>query len=384
MDFNLYFDPISLEKPDNYKVGKNLLGKKIFVHTANHPIPPRKHFDIAIIGAPEERNSINKGCAMAPDKIRAKLYQLTNPVEGLQIADFGNIKPGKKPTDAYFALRDVIYELMERGTIPLTIGGSQDLTFAAYLAMKKTKTPVNLVSIDSRIDVGKNIKDFDSYSYLNGIIFDKQQNLLSYSNIGQQAYLVSHKDMLLMKNLFFETFRLGEARQNIQNMEPVLRDAHIISLDVNAIRQSDAPGHAFPSPNGFYSEEICQLARYCGASDNVKNFGLYETNPAYDSNGQTTHLLAQVIWFFLEGTSQKSEINPRNKPGEFKKFIVNPDQFEKNMVFYRNPTSERWWMEVPKGEEGCIVISCAKEDYFAACNNDIPERWWHAFRKYNH
>ena len=76
MNLNHYFDPISLEKPANFEIGKDLFRSSIFIHTQNSTIKS-KEYKIVLIGVPEERNSINKGCSLAPDKVRTKLYQLS-------------------------------------------------------------------------------------------------------------------------------------------------------------------------------------------------------------------------------------------------------------------------------------------------------------------
>ena len=58
--------------------------------------------------------------------------------------------------------------------------------------------------------------------------------------------------------------------------EPVLRNAHIVSLDARAIKASEIDGSKNFSPNGFDGREICAIARYAGMSDNVSVFGIYE------------------------------------------------------------------------------------------------------------
>ena len=43
------------------------------------------------------------------------------------------------------------------------------------------------------------------------------------------------------------------------------------------------------------------LPRYAGISDKVTSFGIYEYNAKFDEKDQTAHLIAQMIWYFIEG-----------------------------------------------------------------------------------
>jgi len=383
MDLNLYFDPVSLEKPGNFNVGENLFRSNIFIHTQNSNIK-NLNFRIAIIGVPEERNTINKGCAGAPNLVRNKLYQLTKIESSKKIADLGNLKTGHKIEDAYYALRDVCYHLISNNILPVIIGGSQDLTYGIFLAYKKLKLPANLVTIDSRLDIGKSKQIFNSYSYLTKIIFEKNKYLQNYINIGHQGYFISKNNFQLLKKLYFESIRIGQVRQSFQNIEPIIRDSNLVSLDISSVKQSEAPGHAFPTPNGFYNEEICQLARYSGISDKLKSFGIFEINPDFDNNNQTTHLAAQIIWLFIDGYINRYNENPELKSNKIKKFIVNLNKFDRDIVFYKSILSNRWWIEIPTIEnkiEKTKTIACSYDDYIKACNNEMPDIYLKAFQK---
>ena len=167
-------------------------------------------------------------------------------------------------------------------------------------------------------------------------------------------------------------------------VEPVLRDCDIISFDIGVIRQSDAPGRINSSPSGLFSEEACQIARYSGLSDYANCFGIYEINPKYDQNNMTSHIAAQMIWYFIEGFSlRKSEV-PSAENSDYKSFIVSHDNMEHDITFYKSLRTNRWWMEVPIIKTGRkIMVACSIADYHQACDHDIPDLWWKSFRRIN-
>jgi len=265
MDIFAYFDHIELEKLNiSPEVKKN---KYALYHIDKNldksPACQLDQYKIAIIGIPEERNTKNKGTALAPDIIRKKLYCLNRPKTD-RIIDLGNLKAGKTLKDTYIAVGDIVAELISLSVLPLIIGGSQDLTYGNFLAYKQTNKKVNLVSNDPKFDIGYLIDDFDSSSYLGQIILHNGENLFNFTNLGYQAYYVNKEETDLMDKLNFDSYRLGKIRADIKESEPILRDADILSIDISAVKQAEAPAFYNPSANGFYGEELCQLARYAG------------------------------------------------------------------------------------------------------------------------
>lgn len=344
-----------------------------------------EEYDIAIFGVAEERNTSNKGTALAPDKIREHFYKL-NRAGKAKIIDLGNLRIGKSLKDTYIAVSDVVFELVTKNVAPIILGGGQDLTYGIYLGFDRLNQPINLVSIDPKFDLGYKKNDFDAESYLGQIILEKGKNLFNYTNLGYQAYYCNKEELNLINKMNFDAFRLGYMRSNMPDIEPVLRDASFLSLDFKSIKQADSPAHKYPSPNGFYSEEICQLARYAGISDKLSCFGIFELNPDYDLNCQSSSLAAQIIWYFIDGYISRNKDFPTEGTGRYTKHIVSFDRTETNVFFYQNNYNQRWWMEVqhPRNPQENLIIACTYDDYKIACKQELPERWLKTIQKLNY
>src|ERR1700739_990048 len=128
--------------------------------------PDLENVKVAIIGVGESRNSCgNDGCAAAPDKVRENFYALSY-IPLVTVADLGNILPGNTVKDTYFALEFVCGELLDRKIIPVIIGGSQDLTYANYVAYQRLQQTVNIVCVDSKIDLGEIDSEINASTYL--------------------------------------------------------------------------------------------------------------------------------------------------------------------------------------------------------------------------
>src|ERR1700749_4989737 len=223
------------------------LGDKITHFSVDFPDLEQKT-DIAIIGVQDDRNAVNNsGCALGPDYVREKLYQLFEGSYKTKIADLGNIRPGASITDTYFAVKTVVHELVKKKILPIIIGGGQDITYAQYMAYEELEQKVDLVVIDPRFDLdddGDNDGlETTSVSYLNRIFLHEPNYLFNYSNLGYQTYFASQESLRVMDKLFFDVHRLGELTGQIGVAEPVIRNATMVSFDIGAIRSSDAPGN---------------------------------------------------------------------------------------------------------------------------------------------
>ena len=317
-----FFSPVDVEKftPKNGFYSSQL-GVQIEIHNGNFPDLNSTEADIAIFGVLDDRNSINnQGCALGPDYIREKFYSLHTGNYRTRMVDLGNIKAGEKVSDTYAAVKMVVADLLKKNILPVILGGGQDITYAQYMAYSEMEQKVDLVVIDSHFDLdesAENTIETTSGSYLNKIFLHEPNYLFNFSNIGYQTYYVSQDSIRLMEKLYFDAHRLGDFNGKITSTEPIIRNANFISFDMSAIRSSDACANANSTPNGFYGEEACQICRYAGMSDKLSSIGFYEFNPAFDQNGQTAILLAQMLWCFIDGYYSRKKDFPLQPKSQY-------------------------------------------------------------------
>jgi formiminoglutamase len=389
MDISVYFEPIQL-KGFHYseKTSRKLIGDVVRAYLKPGDFPSLEQADLAIIGVGEERNAIfNTGCGLGPDAIRKEFYSLFQGNFNLRMIDLGNIRQGHRIEDTYFALTSTMSELLELNIVPIILGGSQDLTFAQYKAYEKIGRIINIAAIDPLFDLGTSGEKLDSRSYMSHIIMQQPNYLFNYTNIGFQTYFVDQQAITLMKNLYFDTYRLGMVRANMEEVEPMVRNADMISVDIGSVRASDAPGNANASPNGFYGEEICQIMRYAGLSDKLSSLGIYEINQRLDRQALTAQLAGQMIWYFIDGFYSRKGDFPPDKKKDMMKYTVSLKDFKDEVIFYKSNKSERWWMEVPirakhrERYERHHLVPCSYQDYQTACQNALPDRWWQTYQK---
>ncbi len=375
-----FLQPVSSKIIDFVRQQSNsTLGQKVLFHT-DEEFPNLDEVKIAIITVNEYRGAKLENETHDFNELRKQFYALFPGNWSVSIADLGTIQPGASIEDTYFLVKTLCEALVKQKCLPIIIGGTQDLTYPMYRAFDGLEQMVNLVTVDSKFDFAKeNALPFNSY--LTKIVVEEPNNLFNYANLGYQTYYNSQEEIDLVEKLFFEAYRLGEVSQKINIAEPVFRDANMATFDMMAVESAYSGNMLNFNPNGFSGKEVCALARYAGISDKMACFGIFNF---YNSIKEVS-LISQVLWYFIEGFNSRSYEYPFESKESYFKYIVPADNDE--LIFYKSNKTERWWIEIPflSGLDNKIkrntLLPCTHDDYLAACEQELPERWWKAQRR---
>ena len=359
---------------------KQILGKNISIHTQNTGLPELKGLTIALIGLNEHRNSFFHNSSYNVDQFRKIFYELYPGNWNLSIADLGDLPNGEKVEDTYFAIKEIGVHLKQMNIIPVFIGGSHDLMFPLYEVFQNFKQLVNIVSVDRSFDFSQEDELISGRSYMSKIIMEKPNVLNNYTNIGFQSYYCAEQEKDLMGKLYFDSIRLGQVLNQPALAEPVFRDADVVSFDMKCLSWHAIADPLKGQPNGIDSRTICSLTRYAGISDRVSFLGFFEI----PSTPMTDQLLAQMIWYLIEGVQLRFDEYPVNTRDFLKYSVTLSDQI---MVFYKSDKSNRWWMELTNNShlnnktKSTTLLACTEKDYLDAMEDKIPERWYNAIKR---
>lgn len=358
-----------------------VLGKSIQVYTEKLGFPDLEKVKIALIGVQESRNSYYPVMEYDIDAFRGEFYQLYPGNWTISVADLGNLPSGETIEDTYYALSEIAIHLRQLAITPVILGGSQDLTVALYRSFEQSNHWVNIVSVDNRFDFSQEEELISGRSYMSEIIMQKPSRLHNFTNLGYQSYLIAQEELDLMDKLFFEAYRLGYVLDHPQKTEPIFREADIASFDMKALSGLADGTLSQGMPNGIDSRTICALSRYAGISDRISILGCFDL-----TNSTTFHkLLAQIIWYFIEGFNNRFDEYPVATSQGFTRYIV--QMSDRELVFFKSNKSQRWWMEMRtenylnNKNHRSTLLSCTHQDYLDACNDVLPDRWWKASKR---
>ncbi|MFT7588654.1 MAG: formiminoglutamase [Limisphaerales bacterium] len=362
-----------------------VFGKQILLHRDAGDLPDLQDVKFALFGIKENRNDVDyRGGDISFDPIRKALYSLYPGNWKHSIVDLGDIEKGASVEDTYFAVKTVVSALLKKNIIPLILGGCQDLVYAQYRGYDALGNMVNMVNVDTSFDLGDADHPMSNKSYVGKIVVEKPYNLFNYSTIGYQSYFNPPGEIALMEKLFFDAYRLGHVSVDLTVVEPIMRDANIVSLDVTAIKSAELSYKNNASPNGFDGREICAISRYAGISNKVTSFGVYELKD-YGSAASAAMLIAQVLWYFIEGVNFRVADDDFSSEKDYTAYKVPID--DAVLVFKKSNKTGRWWIELPfisnvnNKLKSKTLLPCTYGEYLSATNQEIPERWYKARRK---
>jgi arginase family enzyme len=378
MNIRQYFDPIP-EFISSQKYSTNSFFN--FIHFHGETFPDLKGIQIAIIGLGENRGmSKGESIERSASEIRDKLFNLKKGHGLYKIADLGDLKRGTTLEESIQIMATVGESLIKKQILPLFIGGTHDLDLGQYLSYQNLEKLISMVTVDAKVDMEEEGTPSENHSQ--DIILHQPNFLFNYSHVAYQSFLVDKDLTGVMEKLYFDHIRLGHVKSNFKELEPIIRNADLLSFDVCAIQSSDAPGAADAQPFGLTGEEACQISKFAGMNEKLSSFGIFGYQPYYDDNrNKTASLIATMVWYFIEGFYDRKD-TLSFKGNDYVRYTVSLDLKPSTLIFYKSKRSEKWWMEIPHQDQDKFdrntIIPCSYQDYQMAQSGEIPERWINA------
>jgi formiminoglutamase len=324
---------------------------------------------VILIGCGETRGEHpNSKPNNGADIVRYHLYELYYWHPTVKIFDLGNIKSGNTLADTRAALLTVLELLNKEGKIAILVGGSHDLTFTQYQTFVRNKQIIDATVLDMVID----LKDEEAIlhdNFLFEMLTSSPSYVRNFSLMGFQSFATNPEIVETLDKLHFDCMRLGKLREKLDSIEPILRHSDMISIDMNVVKNSDAPCNTAGSPNGLHGDEICKVTRFAGLSDKCCSLGIYGYNPEVDTHELSAKLIAQMIWYFIDGVYAKMQEAPLSDKAQFLEYNVMVNGAY--TLFIKSKSTNRWWVQLPDKS----FYPCSYDDYKTASNGLIPEVW---------
>jgi formiminoglutamase len=273
-------------------------------------------YDAVLVGEPFDRAVIGrKGAAQGPHAIREALAGVkTHHFDGPGVGTVGDAG------DAYLAvdsgdelpettrdlqrhLRVVAGAVHDGDSFPVFIGGDNSLTYANCLPLLAEGT-LGVVNLDAHLDVREVREDATSgtpYRQLFGAGLD------AYACVGARHFETSseYADYVRDRGGVVVTSETvgrdvdGAAERALAAMGDV--DRVYLSLDVDALDATAAPGVSAPTPGGITTRECFRLCSLLAREERLAGFEVVECAPPLDREGRTVDAAARAIAHVLAG-----------------------------------------------------------------------------------
>ena len=272
--------------------------------------------DVAVVGVPFDTGvTYRVGGRFGPNAIRAASVMLrpynanleVAPFDLLSCVDYGDVAivPGYTKR-SYGAIEEAVRPIVERGVVPLLIGGDHACTLP-HLRATKSRGPVAVIDFDSHTDA------WDSYfgeKYNHGTWMRRaiEEGLVDTDHsieIGLRGPIYAAEDWTdLRTELGLEylttedVLRLGSEAIAKRIRERIDDRPAFVSFDIDVVDPAFAPGTGTPEPGGLSAHQALSIVRGLTGIDFV-GFDVVEVIPAYDPAGQTAFLAANLAYEML-------------------------------------------------------------------------------------
>lgn len=279
--------------------------------------------DIAIMGVPFDTGvSFRPGARFGPTHVReiSRLIrpynpaQDTSPFELVQVADAGDIVANPFNLDeAVSQIETAANELHESVDKIVTIGGDHTIALPLLRAAHKKHGPVTVLHFDAHLDT------WDTYfgaPTTHGTPFRRASeegliNMETSMHFGIRGPLYGKKDLaddtMLGFSVITSEFVEEEGIQAaIDRMRARIGDTPLyISIDIDVLDPSHAPGTGTPEAGGLTSRELLRAIRGI-AELNIVGADVVEVAPAYDHAQITGVAASHVVYELLTAMARRS------------------------------------------------------------------------------
>lgn len=266
---------------------------------------------IVILGCPQDegvkRNKGRPGARKAPGEIRRALYKLaaSEKIKRKRIYDAGDVLQELPLEKIHDRMWKAVQEILAAGKNMVILGGGNDISYPDCAALSEIRKNLTVFNIDRHFDVREMEPRNSGTPYR--LLLDKCHiQPEKFYELGSENYTNSPVYKKYLEDKGAHVIPLEEWRK--AGISAVLKeaverhksDAHFWGFDMDAVRNSDAPGVSAGLPTGLSADEIIAAAAFAGAATYFGILEITEHNPDFDIDGRTAKLAAIMIYRYLE------------------------------------------------------------------------------------
>ncbi len=246
--------------------------------------------DTILVGFPIDQGTENKGCKETPFEIRKNFENFYFPEDSKlkNVFDASDIVEEEKFEKTIKKIKLKLNNLLKYKKKIVSIGGNHSISVPIVKAFNENYKNLGIIFIDAHPDCQKDYFPFGDV--VTKIIEENIPIVL----IGLRNWSKDEYNFLIEKEIPFIQAKDFSIKKAINLIDEYLYKKNIyISLDIDAIDPSFAPGTGCIEPCGLMSRDVLELIKKI---DNVVGFDLVEINPKKDINNITLNLGAKIIF----------------------------------------------------------------------------------------
>ena len=278
--------------------------------------PEEMDAEVAILGVPfDNMASMRPGCRQAPRALRdastrfgwlgapegsAGFFDIGNDTtffSGVRMIDAGDVDVRLDPAETRQRITAHARSIVDRGLLLASIGGDHSISFPLIAAFERYD-PLTIVLLDAHLDYRDTSMDM---KFSNNSPFRRVRELPFVKRIvtigvrGIKSTDREYRESLDHGNLIVPMERVHQ-----DGVAAILKEIgevgnYYVSLDIDALDPSIAPGTESPEADGLSFRQARQLLRGVASQGKLVGTDIVEVNPYLDHAELTQHIAVQLL-----------------------------------------------------------------------------------------
>jgi len=216
---------------------------------------------------------------------------------GVRMVDCGDIPT--LPTlfvETLDLITQFIRDIRARGAIPVVLGGDHSISFPIVRAFENAS--LHVIQFDTHLDLMDEVVGI-RYSHANPMKrISELDHVSGLTQIGIRGVLNQPEWVetpISGTSAFFtaEDVR-NKGAEYVASRIPECENIYV-SLDIDSLDPSVAPGTGTPEPGGLSYVDLRTLLRACARKGKLAGMDVVEVNPLFDPTGRTAQVAARLI-----------------------------------------------------------------------------------------
>jgi len=282
--------------------------------------------DVAVIGVPYDMGTQWKsGTRMGPRGMREGSTLYSFGLEGAydiekdimylgpdcNVVDCGDVDIVHGDLEQSFEnVEESIRKIVSKGAIPVVMGGDHSITIPVGRALDSIGS-FHVIQIDAHLDWadhrsgqrnghGSTLRRLSEMDHVDKMFQFGIRGISSSTKVDVDAAREYGSVILSPRQM---------RKMSIESVIDLIPEGenYYVTIDIDGLDPSLAPGTGTPSPGGLYYDEVNELLEGISKRGNVIGFDLVEVSPPYDPTGITSQVGARIILDFISFILKEKE-----------------------------------------------------------------------------
>lgn len=268
--------------------------------------------EYVIVGVPfDKTSSFRAGTRKGPESTRRSSYcfepyimEYDVSLTDFNIYDFGDldVEEMDSPDDMGGIVEDNINDILRDEKKTIVIGGEHSITPFVVESYKEKYPELNVLIIDAHLDYRDT---YEGMKRSHATCTRRVSEIVGVDKttvVGIRSISIEESKEDVLPN-YYTSYEIHEDESILDNISKETDNPLYVSIDMDGIDPSYAPGVGNPEPFGLSSMHVKKLIS--NLSDKIVGLDIMETNPKYDNSELTSNLSARLIYEYIGSKKKK-------------------------------------------------------------------------------